>query len=244
MKKIILFALCAMIMLSVSGCVVAGFSNVNAVSGRGNLEKYEFRVGDYTGIRIEGFCNINYHAAPSNTVTLEVQPNLREYFVVEVVGGDLVVRTTRRVNVSSGRTPVLTVSTPTLNRLSIEGAGTFTAHDKITADSFDLSLLGAVSGKAELDVRNFYIDMSGAGRFELSGVADTADIRTAGAGELNALSLQTRTATINFSGVGSAKISCSENLSIDANGTGSVEYRGSPHINLRQSGFVSIKQVN
>jgi len=245
MKKIIPIALCiAFAAACFTGCVVMNISDSSTVTGRGNPEKYEFQVGQYNGIKVDGFYNIHYHAAPSDIVTLEIQPNLLEYFVVEVRDGDLVVRSTRRINFGSRRGPVLTVSTPVLNRLTIDGASTFTAHDKITSDSLTLVLRGAGSGTAELDVENLSANISGAGKIELSGRAATADLNLAGAGDLNALSLQTQDATINLSGAGSIRVNSSDSLSINANGAGSVLYRGSPRISQNTSGVVSIRQVN
>jgi len=254
MRKNILFVLCTVFVLCFYGCVLINFSNENraasgsgSVSGKGVPEKYEIRVGEYNRIKVEGGnCEIQYYSAPSNTVTLEVQPNLREYFVVEVKNSELIVRTTKRINTYSNKsfTPVITVSTPVLNGLTITGACKLKTNDKIKADTFILEVNGASAGKAELDVKSFKASISGAGSFELSGRADNAEIELSGAGELNAFSLQMREAQVNLSGAGSIKINCSEKLHIKASGASEVEYMGSPNISLNTSGAVSIKKVN
>ena len=245
MKRTILFTVCAaLIAVCFSGCVVVNFSDFNAVAGKGNPERYEFRVGEFSGIRVGGFYEVRYYAASSDTVILEVQPNLREYFTVEVINDDLVVRTTKRISTNSGKIPVLTVSTPVLNRLSIEGAGIFTAYDKIKADSFTLDLSGVGSGKAELDVKSLFVDLSGAGSFELSGRVDNADLNMSGAGELKALSLQTQTANVNLSGAGTVAIYCARNLRIDTSGVGTVKYKGSPDIDINRNGMASIRKLD
>jgi hypothetical protein len=246
MRKNILIVLCAVFVLILSGCVVVSFFNGDAVSGKGAPEKYEIRVGEYNRIKAEGGFEIRYYAAPSNTITLEVQPNLREYYTAEVINNELIVRTAKRINFYSKKSflPVLTVSTPVLNSLTIEGICNFKTNDIIKADTFNLELNGASEGKAELDVKSLKASVSGAGSFELSGKADKAEIVLSGAGEINAFSLQTREASVNLSGAGSIKINCSEKLHIEADGVGSLEYRGSPTLSLNSSGPVSIKKVN
>jgi hypothetical protein len=226
-----------------TGCVVANISDSRAVSGKGAMESYEFRTGQYNAIKVDGYFEIRYHAASSDIVKLEIQPNLKEYITVEGKNGELLVSTTRNIRVSSGKTPVLTVSTPALNSLSISGACNFITNDKITSDSFTINLDGAGRGTAELDVKAFTADVSGAGSFKLSGKADSASLGLSGAGDLDALQLQTRVTRINLSGAGSIKISCSETLSINASGMGSVEYRGSPSVQLNVDGLVSVKKV-
>ncbi|MCL2069573.1 MAG: DUF2807 domain-containing protein [Treponema sp.] len=249
MKRIIPFTFfavfcAALIAVSFSGCVIVNFTDSNAVSGRGDPETYQISAGQFSRIKVVGYCDIRYYSEARDYVSLEVQPNLREYFVLEVIGDELVVRTTRRINYGSGKTPVLTVFNPVLEGLSIEGAGTFTTLDKINADSFVLRLDGAGKGQAEFDVGDLFVGMSGAGSLELSGLADRASLELSGTGELNALSLQSREAAVRFSGTGAVKLSCSEDLSIIASGVGSVEYRGSPRVSLNNSGMVFVNRID
>jgi len=248
MKKIVCMTLCVVLaVVFMTGCVILDFSNTggSGVSGRGSMETFTFSVGEITEVKVEMLCNIVYRSAPSDTVTLKVQPNLMDYISVEESGGVLTVRPTRNLNISgTGNTPVLTVSSPSLSRVSHAGAGRFTTFDTIVNDEFSLHIAGAAEGSTVLDVQKLSINLAGAGSFELRGTADSADIRMAGAGALDALDLQTRSATINLSGVGSVKISCSDSLTIVAGGVGTVEYRGSPTLDISRGGLVTIRQVN
>ena len=251
MKKTIALTLCiALFAVFLTGCVSINFSPMfgaggASVSGRGSMETFAFDVGEITEIRVELLCNIVYYSAPSDTVTFEVQPNLMEYITVEESGGVLTVRSTRNINVTgTGNTPTLTVSSPSLSRVSHAGAGRFIARDTISTDKFSLNITGAADGKAHLNVSDLTVSLSGAGNFELSGVADNADINMAGAGRLDGLDLETRTASINISGVGTVSISCSDNLRIVAGGVGTVEYRGSPAVDLTRGGLVTVRQVD
>ena len=246
MKKLLLLIICAALAaVFTTGCVSVNLAPGLAgggISGKGDAETYTWDVGEITEINVTLYCDIDYYSAPSDKVTLEIQPNLRDYVVVEESGGVLTVRSTRNIN-WSGKAPVLTVSTPALSRLSLAGAGAFTAHDTITADSFTLRMDGAGSGSADLDVSDLSITMAGAGSFKLSGKADTAKFEMNGAGSVDALSLDTRDATVNLSGVGTVKLSCSDNLRIDAGGLGTVEYKGSPSLDLNRGGMVTVTKV-
>ena len=247
MKKILPFTLCVIFIAAIfcfSGCIVVNFAGSGTVTPAGRQEIYEFKVGEYNRIRIEGFFDIRYFAAPSDTVTLEVQPNVRDYHSIEVIDDELIVRTTRRISFRSNNSPILTISTSGLNRITFEGAGTFTAHDRITADSLTIIFRGAGSGKVELDTDSLSAEISGTGRLELSGRTNTANLDLSGAGELNALELQARDANVGLSGTGTIRANSSENLRINASGVGTVEYRGSPSVNINRDGLVSIRQVN
>ena len=248
MKRYTLIALCVLLTaVFLTGCVTVNFSPSagRGVSGSGSMETFSFNVGEVTEIRVELLCNIVYFSAPSTTVTFDVQSNLMEHITVEESDGILTVRSNRNLNfTSTANTPVLTVSSPSLTRVSHAGAGRFTAVDRITADSFSLNITGAADSRTELDVQSLSVNLAGAGNIELSGTADNADISIAGAGRLDALELQTRTAAINLAGVGNVRISCSDSLSIVAGGVGTVEYRGTPAIDTTRGGLVTLRQVD
>jgi len=245
MKKIMMLILCVVLSaVFLSGCVAINFSlgSTGAVRGSGVPEKFTYNIGNYTEVRVELYCDIEYYCAPSDTVTLEIQPNLQQYITVEESGGVLTVRSTKNI-MWSNDAPVLTVSTPVLNKLQLAGAGDFTAHDTITAERLSIRLDGASSSYADLDVDELSINMAGAGSFRLSGRADTADIQLSGAGTVDALQLQTKNATVSMAGVGTVKLSCSDSLRIDAAGVGNVDYKGSPSVDINRGGLVSVNKV-
>jgi len=253
MKRILPSALfsviaAAIIGIGLSGCVIISFDDFKSVTAKGSPEIYEFKVGEYNAIKVEGYCDIRHYSGGSgvspDTVSLSLPPNVREYYKVEVINNELIISTTRRINYRSNNSPVLTASTPVLNRLVIDGAGTFTAFDKITSSSLTFIIRGAGSAIAEFEVTSLYAELSGAGNMKLSGKADTADINISGMGELDALALETREAVINLSGAGNVSVSCSQDLRINADGMGSIEYRGNPRLILNKDGMVNIKQLN
>ena len=251
MRKIIFIALCVVLAaVMLTGCVSISFSPSRgsvggSVSGRGSLETFTFNTGEITEIRVEMLCNINYYSSPSDTVTFQVQPNLMDYIVVEESGGVLTVRATRNINFQgTANTPILTVSSPSLERVFHAGAGRFNTIDQISGDSFSLDVAGAADGNVKLDVRDLSVTLAGAGSFDMSGVADNARVDLAGAGRLNALELETRTTSVNLAGAGMVRISCSESLRVVAGGVGTVEYRGSPTLDITRGGLVSITQVD
>jgi len=254
MKRITIVSRYAAIMLCAalaiimsSGCVAINFASLErgeagVVVGSGDMESYAYNVGRFNEVRVEMLCDIEYYCAESDTVTISMQPNLKEYIVVEESGGTLTVRSTRNISIS-GKTPVLTISTPELNRLKLAGAGNFTTRDTITAESFTLSIDGAGSGRAELDVNNLKVNIGGTGDYTLSGRADDATFEMDGAGMVDALSLQTRFSGISISGIGTVKLSCSDRLRINADGLGTVEYIGSPSMELDSDGLVNVRKV-
>ena len=256
MKRKLMLILCVILIgISVSGCVVVEISGPfgarsggPGVRGTGAAETFTFDVGQVTEIRAQMHVNIHHYTSASDVVTLEIQPNLMEFITVEESDGILTIESTRNIHVGGGAGfantgPVLTVNSPNLTAVSLTGAGTFTAHDTITTETFSLTFAGAGRGVGDFDVDSLHINMSGAGDMNLSGRADRADISFSGAGTISALHLQTRQADITMAGAGTVRISASELLRVVAGGVGTIEYRGSPQIDLTRGGLVTLRNV-
>lgn len=249
MKRVFLLALCAILLTGLlAGCVSLSFSpwsSGTTITGVGERERFEVPVGAFTEIRFTSVGEIHLYASPSDTVVLEIQPNLREHFEVEVRGGVLHIGAGRGVNFrNTNRLPVITVHAPGLEKLTISGAGTFTAHDVIAADTFELNISGAATGRAEVDAGDFSVTLSGAGTLSLTGAADNARLRLTGAGTIDALDLETRTADVFMSGAGAVRVNCSGKLNINASGAGTVEYKGGASVDISRAGVVVVRRVD
>jgi len=253
MKKILLLTV-TLISICFSGCIVVNPADINAVRPEGEQEVFEISIGEFSKVKVNGFFDVHYYSEPSDTIKLKTHPNLLENFIFEIIDDELIISTLKRINYGSKETAIVFISMPALKGLTVDGFGrspggfgsvsTFTAVDKITSDSFSITIAGAGSGRAELDVDNLIVDVFGAGKLELSGRAGTSVLNLSGAGELSALPLQTLNTTVNLSGAGTISISCSDSLTVNAGGAGRIEYKGAPHINLNTGGAVSIKQIN
>ncbi|MCL2832424.1 MAG: DUF2807 domain-containing protein [Treponema sp.] len=239
-----LFAAAAFAVLLMGGCVVANISAIDQVEPKGVQTVYEINTGAFNSIKASGQFDIHYYAGESDTVTLKIQPNVRNYYSVEVINGQLVARTSGWISFGASDLPVLTVTAPSLKSLVIDGACNFTGHDKISTDTLAFVINGAGICNCELDAASLTAEISGAGKITLSGNASAADYNMSGAGELDALALSTGNAKVKFSGAGRLALNCTGNLDIKANGFGVIQYSGSPNVSLSQNGFVSISRVN
>jgi hypothetical protein len=78
---------------------------------------------------------------------------------------------------------------------------------------------------------------------DISGNASQATIDISGAGGVNASDLKLQTASINISGLGSATVWVTDQLSGEISGAGSVSYYGSPQTNTSSSGLGQFKSL-
>jgi len=230
------------------GALLLGACNVtiggNPIQGRGEMVSHTFQVEDFTAIDIGGNYNVVWRQSQTQTLTIEMQENLFEHLQVSVANGVLLVDSRRTFNTGLGNTPRIYIHTPALDAVSFSGAANATDWDTIRAQNFSIDVSGAANISIALEVEQLDIDVAGAADIELSGSAGTANLISSGAGSISAFSLQTASANIDLSGVGSTDISVSDTLDVDISGAGQVRYRGNPTVTQDVSGLGRVSRAD
>lgn len=257
MKKLIAVFAALVLMVSVSGCVTVGFSEngKGSVQGKGNMTTVDFSCGDFSKLAVDiGFYNnsgnttamLYYTAEKSDKVTFEIQEDLVQYLTVTTDKGVLTIDSEKSFEITDeSKIPKIYVSAPMLEELRIGGAVRLEKADKITADSFKLSISGVCyGGNLDLEVKNLNVNLSGVSDVRLNGTADSVFIKADGVSSLMAFGLQTKEADVRLAGVGDVEISCSDKLKAEVHGVGGIRYKGNPEMSIRENGLGRVTQAD
>ena len=104
------------------------------------------------------------------------------------------------------------------------------------------------SGAGQVTIRHLTADelivhQKGLGNIEIDGRVTRQDIHMSGAGSYHAGRLESSSASVRLSGLGSANVWARESLDGQISGAGSIEYYGSPRINESISGLGSMRRM-
>lgn len=268
MKKIIAAVLVAAMMLTMSGCsavfdaMKSGVSEIadgyagefkNNVTLSGEVAEEEVSPADgkkITSVVLNGasFNAINGGTAfikiiPSaeNRVEIKYQSDIKDHgFAVTAKNGELKISTDREIHF---RTECFEVTVyANCDSVSING-GIELIMDGVSTESLEIDVQGAVKAQiTDAHADSMSIKVDGAGEFDINGDVDTFSAEFNGAGELRAMELICKDASISISGAGDVEISCTGTLSTDISGVGSVGYYGSPTLSLNNSGAAAVTQ--
>jgi hypothetical protein len=198
MNKITIFIV-AVFAVCLTGCGRLG------IRGDGRITTDQRTIAAFTEIETDGAFEIEWHSGtPALSITTD--ENLLPYIENQVSGNKLRLHTRERIWPRHGIKVV--VSSPTLNGAKLTGAVRLNAKQ--------------ISGP------KFYFESSGAGRITLDGNVDQLLADMTGATDLNARSLQTKTAEISATGASKAEIAVSETLRVSITGAGKITYSGNP----------------
>lgn len=142
---------------------------------------------------------------------------------------------------SGASSMVLNVNT---DQLSIETSGACNIQIKanVTGNT-DLNVSGASKIRGELIANNVTFNSSGVCSVELTGSATDIKMDVSGASKIMAEDFIVKTATIKSSGVSKVKVNVSDDLNVNTSGPSSVNYIGSPSLEINNSKISRVKKI-
>jgi hypothetical protein len=216
LRGLVLGAATLITVVAVSACD----GGVFGVRGSGNVITESRDVSGFNEIALLGSGSVVVEVNGSESLTVEAEDNIMPLLKTEVRNGRL------ELSVESSISPTVeikyTITAATLDRVSISGSG-------------DVAATG-------IDAESFDVEISGSGRVEPTGTADTLTLRISGSGRYDGEGLAASVGDVRVSGSGDAVVYVTEDLDVDVSGSGSVKYIGEPSLTTSISGSGDISQ--
>lgn len=239
-KSILLFALAVLFLNNFT----INAQNKSKLTGNGNVVTETRTTGDYDGIKISGFFDVDLIAGKEGKITIKGEQNLLSAIKVEVEDNSLKIYVEKFTNIrpSSGKSIQITVPFEKISSLTLAGSGNIKSKDVIKNDTFSVKLSGSGNFDLPVDSNNLELNLSGSGNVHLKGTADTFSTKLSGSGDIDASGLKSKIVDANVSGSGNSKVTCNESLTARVSGSGNIKYVGNPEkrdVKVSGSGSIS-----
>ena len=229
MKRILSIAAVAALFCIVSSCTFS--FPLKVIRGNGVSVTNDIDVPEFSSISILGSADVFYTQGPQS-VSLTADENLVEYYIVEVEEGKLVVRTEKGVSLSPKTKTFITVSSPDLSEVTINGSGDCSVKDGLkTEGGFDFIVAGSGDLYADsIECKEFTSKVSGSGDVKVDAIRCEASSTTIqGSGDSAVGNLCNGDIEIRISGSGDVAIGCENagDINVRITGSGDVKLWGS-----------------
>lgn len=218
------------------------------VQGEGMGYRMASEIRDVTGfdsIELKGVGDLHVAQGETESLRIEGDDEVIHQIITEVVARKLIIRfdtwTALRMWGTSQKV-AFHLMVKDLSSVTISGSGTLDLA-AFKTDSLELSLTGAGSMAADVDVSRLEAGVAGSGDFTVKGSANTVDIRITGAGSFRGLALDAQDVHISIGGAGKASVKAAATLDVQIGGAGSVEYLGTPALTQKIGGIGKIDRV-
>jgi len=215
--------------------ILCTISNVNAqdkikLQGNGKVVSETRSTGDYDGVKIAGFFDVDLVSGKEGKITIKGEENLLSAIKVEVEDKSLKIYVEKGTQIctSSGNKIQVTVPFEKISELSLAGSGDIQSKDVIKNDNLALKLAGSGNLTLPVDTNNLELHVSGSGNIHLKGTATKLTTKLSGSGDIDASSLKSKIVEANVSGSGNSKVTCDESIIARVAGSGNIKYIGNP----------------
>ncbi len=216
--------------------------NSSCEKGSGKAVSENRKLEAFTKINISGSYKIVLKQGES-AVKVTADDNLLHFIETDVSGDELTIK--NKKNICNAGTMEIDISNPDFQVIKSANALDLSSDGKLSLKDFDMEFGGASKVKLDLNAANVKIQTSGAADINLTGQATENQVTMSGAGNLNALDFIVANYRVETSGITHCKINVLKELTVNINGTGSLEYKGNPaKISNQHSGLTSIKKID
>ena len=216
------------------------------IKGNGNNVTIERSTGDYDGIAVSGWFDVDLVSGNEGEITLQGEENLLEYIITEVKDGKLVIKTEKGVNLksSSWKSEIrITVPVQSISSVSMSGSGDIVGKTKIKSDNFSTAMSGSGDITLDIDSSTISASMSGSGDITLSGTTKDFDATVSGSGDIEAYNLEADNVSATVSGSADIQVTAKKSIKARVSGSGDISYRGNPEkVDTKTSGSGDISK--
>ncbi|MDB5253308.1 MAG: hypothetical protein JWP27_2477 [Flaviaesturariibacter sp.] len=199
------------------------------IEGNGKLVTRDVAVTSFDVLDASGIYELKLSQGATESVKIEADENLQEYFTVKNVGSKLVIDMDKLKNKSlRGKNTKMKVyvTFKTLKSLDLSMVGNVRSEESLSFGDVEISNKSVGNVDLKLTANKMTVDNQGVGNITLSGKAENAVFRNQGVGSLKAGDLTVQTIDIHNTGVGNAEVNAAKELKVEDSFLGKVRNLG------------------
>ena len=217
--------------MSLSSCL----DLINCIDGNNHPSIENRNLSSFTRVISRGSFEVRIIQGNTHEVEIEAESNLLQYIETRVSGNNLIIKTYRNRCLKNHRPILITITTPEIDRIELDGSGEITA-DNLISTEMDISLSGSGTIDLGITVEDLYVGVSGSGNIFLDGTADHTKMHISGSGDIKAEGLIQDDCIAHISGSGKMYIFVNDFLDASISGSGKIYYDGNPDVTSHISG--------
>jgi hypothetical protein len=224
MYKVLLFAA----VIGLSSSAIAQKEKNETIEGNGKITTRDVTISSFDVLKASGVYELKLIQGNQETVKIEADENLQEYFSVKNEGNKLIIDMDKlkNINLKNKSKMKVYVTFKKLKELDLSTVGNVGSDNHLSFDDLDLNTHSVGNVDLKLTANKLELDNQGVGNVKLSGKAEDAVIKNSGVGNLNAGAFVVQTMNIENTGVGSAEVNAGKNLKVKDSFLGKVKNRG------------------
>ena len=198
------------------------------IEGNGKIVTRDVAVSSFDALKASGVYELRLSQGNTESVKIEADENLQEYFTVKNEGNKLVIdmEKLKNVNLKMKNKLRVYVSFKKLKEMELNTVGDVASEENLSFDNLDMNNNSVGNVNLKLTAQKLDLNNSSVGNINLEGKAQDAVVKNNGVGSLKAGSFVVQTMNIENTGVGNAEVNAEKNLMVKDSFLGKVNNKG------------------
>jgi hypothetical protein len=237
-RHTILLSLLVVATIALSAC------STTTVRGSGNVVEESREVSDISGVNLATIGDLTIAVGDTESLRIEAEDNLMEYFETSVRNGKLRIETQDNVRLETTKPVHYYLTVTGLDTIEITSAGNIEAPD-LVAGEFSITISSAGDLKmGDLNADTLEVDIGSTGNLDIAGgEVKSQDITIGSTGNYTAQDLASDEAEVRLRSTGSATIWVRDQLQANLSSSGDLRYRGDPTVDATTSSTGEVIQI-
>jgi hypothetical protein len=236
MRKTLLIAATS---LFLAATVKAQKEKTETIEGNGKMVTKDIPVSSFESLKASGVYELKLSQGNAESVKIEADENLQQYFTVRNEGKQLVIdmKQLKNKNMKLKNKMKVYVTFKALKEIDLSMVG------NVQTDALkfsDLKITNNSVGHVDLNLsaKTVNVKNNSVGQVKLAGKAQSAIVENNGVGNLKAGDFVVQTMKIDNSGVGGAEVNASKELKVSDNMLGKVKNKGMAPVKKNNKVFI------
>ncbi len=196
------------------------------IKGNGNVVEETREIEPFDEIKASRGINLYITQDENIKLTIRADENLIEVIETEVVGGELIVRSTK--NVKNAKSFKVFVSTPKINSIKGSSGCNVYSETELVSDNFDVSASSGCNIHLSVQTEEIEASSSSGSNIILDGITSEFRGRASSGSNIKAEDLKSKNAEAKVSSGANLWISAESTLRANASSGGNIFYNGTP----------------
>ncbi len=198
------------------------------LEGNGKIVTRDVAVSSFDVLKASGVYELRLLQGNTESVKIEADENLQEYFNVKNEGSKLVIdmEKLKNVNLKMKHKLRVYVSFKKLRQMELNTVGDVASEENLSFENLDMNNRSVGNVSLKMTAQKLDLNNSSVGNISLEGKAQDAVVKNNGVGSLSAGSFVVQTMNIENTGVGNAEVNAEKNLKVKDSFLGKVNNKG------------------
>lgn len=216
--------------------------NAAPEKSRGVIARME--LAEFSAVYCDVVANITIEQGDEYLIEARGPEHIIRLIEPEVSKGMLRIKASKEYKVKKNGGVNIRVVAPSVEAIENDGVGNITFKELTKAEELKVKNDGVGNITIEnLQCNVLYVQNDGVGNVCIDGKAGRAVFTSNGVGNIEAFDLETADLSASLNGVGGIECYVTERFTCQANGVGSIYYKGEPkHTNIRSSGIGKVRR--